>query len=256
MSDQLNLVSWPDGVEPRGIAFHLPGLPNRTQPISGITEFLLSENLIVIQPQYSGMFDSGGDFEPPKLHQPILRLADYVLENPIHCIRSGQQLDFRGLTRYLSAHSFGSYVGMNCLKVGGAFSKAIFFAPRFELGEDGPRFGQSISLIDHARYVESAFPRTIRIPRMGYLVELFAKYELCHISWSDSCSPDTEAICVSGELDPAISVEANLLAVKGYFEDCREKIKFKGHFVSKGANHSVSSMLNDEVTHSIRSFLS
>ena len=115
----------------KGIAIHLPGLPNLPIPIPGITQFLVELGYEVIQPHYIGTYDSAGYFEPLQSHFVVDEILNALSQNKEwQDLRNGATISITGTFKVLSCHSFGTFVGVRALLSSNYTpAHALFFAP-------------------------------------------------------------------------------------------------------------------------------
>jgi hypothetical protein len=256
-NDQLFIVTMATVTEPGPVLVHLPGLPNRPDPIPGITELAVGLGYTVIQPHYQGMFDSAGFFEPSRVHCSLgdfLQSAALGLEVELLNEKATLILQLEPKVR-VSCHSYGTYVGINLIKTFDIDFRMLFFAPVFELGGKEKDFGGKVDLGKHATFVERAFPRTVRLRNEGDLVNALTNQAVAAVDWDQGIGFVADCLFVAGSNDPTMDVEINRGEVARYCVAHSDRMNLVSYLIADGGGHDVFSMLTPLVKNSVAEFL-
>jgi len=235
-------------------AIHLPGLPNSPFPIPGITEFL-AERFFLLQPHYLGTYDSEGEFDPRSSNSII----NFWMEKSGESCRdlaSGRMVKIPDSWNVISSHSFGTYVLMSRVFSGSINANLLlFFAPMFSYGDKAKEFGIKLNLADHARFVESAFPLTFRVPHPNLLADFFAASPSLEVHGSNKVRRPIPVAFVLGEMDPMLDPVVAESRIRQFCEDNRDVIELKEIIKVPTGGHAVDSLMTDDVCRALHGLL-
>lgn len=237
------------------IAIHLPGLPNKPTPIPGITEFLIGQGYAVLQPHYSGTYDSGGKFDPYIAYECIDFWKKTIENGQLYDVKEASEINAPKSLALLSCHSFGTYAGMTALRKGLVVPKVIFFCTSFAYGEKGKEFGQVGDKTKHSRYVRDAYSLTFRTTEPDIIEEFFTIHSKGDLEVK-SVDGITQCFIVSPGADPTGNPIISQKGSRDFIESHPNRFKIIGSMIAKNSGHGVHEMVKDvDVAEALKKWL-
>jgi hypothetical protein len=233
----------------RQIAVVFPGLPY----VPGLQEcgrFLFSLGFDVVQPQYTGTYDSDGVFSPRTAIQTVDRLRD-LLSRPFVMNHRGQtKIAIESDIEFAAAHSFGTWVLANAFVTGFRPGVLLLLSPYLGVGADLPKAGSRMDLSRQADHLRDALPFTFRLSsyedwKSFYTDGKFAFCELGHDGRS-------HVIGATGEDDPGLDPERTGDRFRWFVQEYHEGVSDSQFFIVPSAGHDEADLLVEPVLDAIR----
>ena len=237
------LVSYTERPNGMAGAIHLAGLPNSPFPIPGITEYA-TRRFLLLQPHYFGTYDSDGEFVPGDTDGTLRHWLDQA-DCAVSDLESGETFDLPNRWSLLSSHSFGTFPLLKTLlETNVSPSLALFMAPTYAFGSEAQAAGVQIDFERHARFIETAFPHTFRVPTPGTIASFFEQESQFATSYDSTESNRVPCVFIAGAEDPLVDAQKALSYAEGLCERFSDRLEFRDGIVTNGAGHDVAGLLD------------
>jgi hypothetical protein len=233
----------------RRIAAVLPGLPY----VPGLQEcggFLYSLGYDVVQPQYSGTYDSDGAFSPQSAIQSVTRLRGVLSKGSVTDFRGGGTVTVEGGVEVAAAHSFGTWVLASALVSGFRPRAALLLSPFLGVGDQLREAGARADLSGQPDHIHGALPLTFRL---ASVTEWRAFFTDGSFSFGDAAGGgSTRLIGVTGGEDPGLEPERTRRRFRWFVEKYAEACADSEFHIVPNAGHDEEGLLVEPVLERVR----
>lgn len=230
------------------IAIFCFGFPGNTG-VNPTVSMLVSLGYAVFVHQYSGTYDSDGEFEIPLAIDSIVDLSKLINDGGIKDIKKHALIPLNNKkVTLLAGHSFGCFIGGRAATKISSLKNVILLAPILGYGSDPVNYAVLEDGIYQLEYVVRARPFTFRFGNLTYWQEMFNGK---HNSWKDSTIALENIISIVGDNDSDFDLE---MLEKNYDEIVGSVFtnynKSSLHVV-KNAGHSDSDLITPKIVEKI-----
>lgn len=233
----------------RQIAVVFPGLPY----IPGLQEsgrFLFSLGYDVVQPQYTGTYDSDGKFSPHTAIGTVDRLRHLLSRSFVTNHRSGKKVAIESGIEFAAAHSFGTWVLANAFAKGFRPRVLLLLSPYLGVGRDLSDAGSRLDLRHQVDQLRDALPFTFRLSsyedwKSFYTDGRFAFYAPGHDGRS-------YVIGATGADDPGLDPRRTQDRFRWFVREYDEGVSGRNFFIVPSAGHDEADLMVEPVLEAVR----
>lgn len=241
------LVFWDERPGFDKTAVIAPGLPY-APTVETIAPLLTATGYGVVQPQYHGSFDSDGSFTPIGCIQSLRDVESIIFSNAeLRDLRGDRQFAIGNSVDLIAAHSFGTYAAIGAILRGMDTKLAVMFSPMFEYGIRSFDVGLKVDLRKHVSHIAAALPLTFRMESESDWRHFFLEESEFHPRSVPARSERVKVLCVVGDSDPSIDVDRSRRYIESFARSYESSLEFLEYKIVKKGNHSIETLLTDEV---------
>lgn len=216
--------------------------------ISPLSNYLVSKDYGVIQPQYYGSFDSEGYLTPKRAVSTIFEIEKQLKKRPWRNYRNDKDFVPPPTVDLAAAHSYGTNLLYSALLMGFRPRLMILQSPFFLFGANGMQAGQRADFTTHVQQMANALPLTFRFDRERTWMNFFVRSPQIHPPTRKvpSSRQRTKLICVVGSNDGDIDAGASRAYIEQAANTYKQAFELIAYIVVPGAGHDQATLMSAE----------
>ncbi|MBP8533698.1 hypothetical protein [Streptomyces sp. MK37H] len=233
----------------RNVAAVFPGLPY-VPGLQECGEFLYSLGYDVVQPQYSGTYDSDGEFSPQSAVDSVSRLQKVLSRGTLTDHRSGCTVTVQSGIEVAAAHSFGTWAVANAFVAGFRPKVLLLLSPFLGVGKNLSEAGARIDLSGQPDHIEKALPFTFRVSSQDEWRSFFTDGMFPFGAVAEG--PQSQIIGVTGGQDPGLDPERTRRRFLWFSKKYQVAVSSAEFHIVPTAGHDENGLLVEPVLDALR----
>ena len=244
-------IFWNPDIKSETIGLYLYGFPGSIGA-NNLTNLMLDSGLKVIQPHYPGTYDSARLFSPEESYTFMKKLDETINTGTVYSTKKDKNINFKGKLKFAIGHSFGCFSLLRSAQYFKDIETIILFGPAITYTSNSKNNTYTGLIEDpekHINYVTRSKPFTYRMGDKKLFYKLYdGHYDKLDLSLNRKLK---NIIGIVGTDDPYFNNEIlNKEFYKFLKSSTSNNVNIK-LITIEGANHSVQTLLTDEVTNII-----